>query len=192
MVGVINPATGQSISIQKSAAINAHYQLAPGQPWPAEGSLPSSQSTSAATSTESNSTTGGHISSVAIAGIVLLLVIALIAGLFFAFRRYRRRNPLTGPEEASAPPSETKDDDENTIPIGIRYEQPSSPSVQNDPVSPVTPPVPRRSIRRIFYKYPFSEKPGIRPEGHPAFGPNSIQDNTIELQGDEPFNGASR
>jgi hypothetical protein len=43
MVGVINPADGQSIDTQKSAAINADYQLVPGQSWPAEGSSPGLQ-----------------------------------------------------------------------------------------------------------------------------------------------------
>jgi hypothetical protein len=46
MVGMINPADGQSIDTQKSAAINADYQLVPGQSWPAEGSSSKSQSTS--------------------------------------------------------------------------------------------------------------------------------------------------
>jgi hypothetical protein len=126
--------------------------------------------------------------------ISILLAIALTAALVFFIWRFKKRTTQDGSGEASAPLSGTKDDEEQTVLTAMRYE-PTSPSVQDGLVSPITPPPRKKSLlqRTFFYKYPspsFSEKPLVSPPGHPAFGLNSTQETTIELEGDRTFDRA--
>jgi cobalamin biosynthesis Mg chelatase CobN len=91
MVGVINPADGQCIDTQKSAAINADYQLVLGQSWPAKGSSSKSQSTSSSVpstkSKDEKKLSGGAIVGIIIG--MLLLAVLVTAGLVFVLRRAR-------------------------------------------------------------------------------------------------------
>jgi len=185
MVGVINPAKGQSIDTQKSAAINADYQLAPGQPWPAEGSRPSSQPNS--TSSPSKNSKSQKVSGGAIAGIVIgiLLATVLTAALVFFMRRDRQRNAPKNPEDAIS--LTERDAKEQTVPVSMEFE-PATPRVQNDLVSPISPPPQRKkSILQSFYRYPLTEKPLVAPppKGHPLsrLGRNT----TSEFEGEEEF-----
>jgi hypothetical protein len=146
MVGVVNPAEGQSIDTQKSAAINADYQLVPGQPWPAEGSSPSSQPNS--TSSPSKNSKSQKVSGGAIAGIVIgvLLATVLTAALVFFLRRARQRNAPKQPEDAIS----LTDAEEQTVPVSMEFE-PATPRVQNNLVSPISPqPQRKESILRSF------------------------------------------
>ncbi|EUC38505.1 hypothetical protein COCCADRAFT_82921 [Bipolaris zeicola 26-R-13] len=80
MVGVINPNSTQTLASQVQAAAAADFQIAPGEPIPAEA-------TSSATSTPaSNGNSGSHkLSTGAIAGIAVggVAFVALCAALFF-------------------------------------------------------------------------------------------------------------
>jgi hypothetical protein len=167
MIGVINPAKGQFIDTQKSAAINANYQLVPGQPWPAEGSSPGSQPSS--TSSPSKNSKSQKVSGGAIAGIVIgiLLAALLTAALVFFVRRTRQRNALKNPDAGSM--SLTKRDaEEQTVSVAMEFE-PATPRAQSHLVSPLSPNPPRnKSPLRRFYEYPFTEKPLVAPKGHPA------------------------
>ncbi len=192
MVGVINPAEGQSIGTQKSAAINADYQLLPGQSWPAEGSSPGSQPSS--TSSTSKNSKSRKISGGAIAGIVIgiLLATVLTAALVFVVRRARQRNAPKNPEEDSMSLAEC-DDEEQTVPVAMAFE-PATPSVQSGLVSPLSPtPQRKQSLLRTFYKYPFMEKPLVAPKGHPALTSELSQNTVTEIEGEGSFiNRASR
>jgi len=93
MVGVINPNELVSLQKQKDAAISAPYELAPGQPWPAEGasvgaetatvsgySQPTSTSANGQNQGSHHSLSGGAIAGIVIGGVVVL---ALAAALFY-------------------------------------------------------------------------------------------------------------
>lgn len=91
MVGVINPNSTQTLAAQVQAAAQADFQIAPGQPIPAEASSTlSSPATSTPTSTSAShgggGGGGGHtLSTGAIVGIAVggAAFIALCAALFF-------------------------------------------------------------------------------------------------------------
>jgi hypothetical protein len=98
MVGVINPNELVSLEKQKQAAIKAPFQLAPGEPWPAEGVKPGAETASVTglnqpTTTALNGNTGHSdhhsLSGGAIAGIVIggVVVLALAAALFYFIGR---------------------------------------------------------------------------------------------------------
>lgn len=185
MVGVINPAEGQSIDTQKSAAINADYQLVPGQSWPAEGSSPSSQpnlSSSPSKNSKSQKVSGG-----AIAGIVIgiLLATVLTAAVVYFVRRARQRNTPKNPEDSIS--LTERDAEEQRVPVSMEFE-PATPRVQNDLVSPISPPPQRKkSILQSFYRYPLTEKPLVAPapKGHPALRPG--RNTTSDFEGGEEF-----
>jgi hypothetical protein len=127
-VGAVNPASGQSIDTQISAAKNAEFQLSPGQTYPAEGSQPSPASSSA--STKSNSTKSQRISGGAIAGIVIgiILIVAALATatallLPFFMRRFKRQTTEVTPELDSRPIGKIKDVEEQYVPIIMSYDQ---------------------------------------------------------------------
>lgn len=86
MVGVINPNSSVSLEKQYQQALAAPYELAPGQPFPAEGggSMPTTTASSSPSSIPSSSS-GSHLSGGAIAGIVIagVAVILLAAALFY-------------------------------------------------------------------------------------------------------------
>lgn len=171
MVGVINPAKGQSIDTQKSAAINAGYQLAPDQPWPAEGSSPKLQPSSI--SPPSKKPNSQQVSGGTIAGIVIgvLLAIALAAALVFFLWRARQKNTQKDPGEDSMSVTGT-DVEEQTVPLSMRYE----PGLLNSPrtVESSTLPQRKKSILRTFYRYPSIEKPLVAPKDHPTYRTDSI------------------
>ncbi|KAH8726685.1 hypothetical protein GQ44DRAFT_771062 [Phaeosphaeriaceae sp. PMI808] len=180
MIGVINPAEGQSIDTQKSAAINADYQLLPGQSWPAEGSSPGLQPN--LTFPPSKNSKSQKVSGGAIAGIVIgiLLAIVLTAALIFVARRARQRNGPKNTEEDSMSIGE------QTVPVAMDFE-PASPIVRNELVSPVSPTPQRKKSLRTFYKYPFVEKPLVAPKGHPASRSELSRSTATELEGGSGF-----
>jgi len=76
----------------------------------------------------------------------------------------------------------TGGDFEEIVPVAMEFE-PVTPRVQSGLVSPLSPPPQRKkSLLQILYRYPFADKPMVAPKGHPAFRPDSTQDNTIELK----------
>ncbi|KAK7544384.1 uncharacterized protein J3D65DRAFT_17290 [Phyllosticta citribraziliensis] len=89
MVGVINPASNQSIETQHQKAVTAEYQLAPGQSWPAEGGKSSSSSSNS--SSTSSSSHKSHLSGGSIAGIVIGVVafVCVAGALVFYVARTR-------------------------------------------------------------------------------------------------------
>ncbi|KAF2141561.1 uncharacterized protein K452DRAFT_308663 [Aplosporella prunicola CBS 121167] len=100
MVGVINPPPNATIASQIRVAKSARYQLAPGEPWPAEGSSKPSSSSSS-----SSSLSGGAIAGIVV-GVVAFVVLA--AALFFFIGRthtYARmfRHPAASTTTGHAP-----------------------------------------------------------------------------------------
>jgi len=98
MVGVINPNELVSLQKQKDAAKSAPYQLAPGEPWPAEGAQPGaetatvsglSQPTSTTSNGQSNNGGSHRLSGGAIAGIAIgaVAILLLAAALFYFIGR---------------------------------------------------------------------------------------------------------
>lgn len=169
MVGVINPAYGSSIEIQKQAAVNAPFQLLPGDVWPAEGSATSS----AAVPPSSTSTVDGtkaEISNGAIAGIVIAATLPVAAAVLMLFRlaRSREKKRLT----VTASHKDCK-----TVPAMEMPAQSPAP-IASELMSPTSP----NSMPQTMI---LSEKPPLSPpESHPAFGPFSQQSTTVELPGE--------
>lgn len=185
MVGVINPAEGQSIETQKSAAINADYQLLPGQTWPAEGSSPGSQPSS--TSSPSKTSKSQKVSSGAIAGIVIGILLAtfLTAALVFVVRRARQKNTSKNPDDSMS--LADRDEEEQMVPVAMEFE-PATPRVQSGLVGPLSPPPQRKkSLLQTFYRYPFTEKPLVAPKGHPAWRSESSRNTATELEEEGAF-----
>ncbi|KAJ4363148.1 hypothetical protein N0V83_010268 [Neocucurbitaria cava] len=83
MVGAINPNSSTSIDTQHQLALNSTYMLNPGEPFPAESPLPSSNP--ASTALPGGNTGKKDLAAGAIAGIVIatLSVVVLAALLFF-------------------------------------------------------------------------------------------------------------
>ncbi|KKY16597.1 putative extracellular serine-rich protein [Diplodia seriata] len=104
MVGVINPQNGSSFSHQHTEAMDAVYQLAPGQSWPAEGG---------GSSSSSSSSSGGHssLSGGAIAGIVVgsVAFVVMAAALFFFVGRSRAYGKFFKHAQSQPPVSEIGD-----------------------------------------------------------------------------------
>jgi hypothetical protein len=103
MVGVINPNSSVSLQSQYEAAVTAPYQLAPGQPFPAEGGgSPTSAPSSSATASPNSSS---HLSGGAIAGIVIggIVVLLLAAALFYFVGRSKTYRDILGGKGSSAP-----------------------------------------------------------------------------------------
>ena len=193
MVGVINPADGQSIDTQQDAAANAEYQLVPGQSPPAAGS--SSESHSASSSVPSaKSKDEKRLSGGAIAGIIigmLLLAVLVAAGLVFALRRARQRKTARSSEDDST--SLTRHGvEEQIVPVTLDIEPPAPPAppvhsgLANDPSTPLRR---GRSLFQTFYRYPFAEKPMTASSNHAKFKPGAMQDTTIELREEESLIG---
>ena len=100
-MGVINPNSSTSIQTQQTAAIEAQYELSPGDQFPSEsaptapaGSSPSSSpspSSSAGSSNGSKKSGGGGLSGGAIAGIVVgcVAAVALVGALIFYYAKSR-------------------------------------------------------------------------------------------------------
>ncbi|KAF2398221.1 hypothetical protein EJ06DRAFT_480803 [Trichodelitschia bisporula] len=117
MVAVINPNATVSLKEHKDAAAKAQFALNPGEPFPAEGTLPASASTASKTDTATPSSStqptaaaasdSDHHKSFpagAIAGVVVgvVLIIILAAALFFFIGRARSRRSLS--ESKGIPP----------------------------------------------------------------------------------------
>ncbi|KAK8195212.1 uncharacterized protein BKA78DRAFT_351114 [Phyllosticta capitalensis] len=104
MVGVINPASNQSLNYQHEKAVTAEYQLAPGQSWPAEGAKSSSTSSTSSSSSSHHS----HLSGGSIAGIVVGVIafVGVACALVFYVARTRtydkvfRQSQIGGSSEA--------------------------------------------------------------------------------------------
>ena len=103
MVGVINPNSSTSLDKQFEAAVNAPYELAPGQAFPSEGGESTGNSSSSSSSNSSGSG-GTHLSGGAIAGIVIggVVVLLLAAALFYFVGRNKTYSDILG-KGSSAP-----------------------------------------------------------------------------------------
>ncbi|KAF2452332.1 hypothetical protein BDY21DRAFT_294880 [Lineolata rhizophorae] len=135
MVGVINPANGTSVDIQRQAAQTASFQFFPGEPWPVEGSTASGSTLKPS----AHHLSGGVIARVVIGVIVFIGMIA--AALYFVLRsRVNKQEP--DPADQKSVHSFTKDESED---LGIRaYSSPRPPPAppatdQPDLVSPTSP-----------------------------------------------------
>lgn len=110
MVGVINPNDTQTLDAQIKAAETADFQVAPGEPIPAEASstlVNAPTVTATATSTPAASNNSSHkLSGGAIAGIVVGSVAFLIvcAALFFFIGRSKSLKEVLHRQDAAATP----------------------------------------------------------------------------------------
>ncbi|PYI29684.1 hypothetical protein BP00DRAFT_427298 [Aspergillus indologenus CBS 114.80] len=91
MVGVINPNETMTWEAQYEKAKNYPYMLVPGQSIPAEGSIPTSNSTASSSPSASSSSGSGGLSGGAIAGIVVgsVAFVGILGALFFLLGRNR-------------------------------------------------------------------------------------------------------
>jgi hypothetical protein len=187
MVGAINPDSGDSINKQRAAAINADFQLSPGQPWPAEGSIPGSQSVSTLNLSSPNSTNSSRLSRGAVVGIVfgILISVALAAAFIYLVWWFKRHRSMENSDEVPILLRTESNDGEQMVPIMHRQQIPP-PSIRSPPISPIVIHSPERNMRQVFYKRPQVEREVEGPMGHPAFG-NPYQSTTSELPGDEPL-----
>jgi hypothetical protein len=105
MVGVINPNSSVSLENQHQAAIAAPYQLAPGQPFPAEGSGTPTAEPSPSAGSSNRGSNGSHLSSGAIAGIVIggVVVLLLAAALFYFVGRSKTYRDILGGKGSTVP-----------------------------------------------------------------------------------------
>ena len=177
MVGVINPANGTSIDIQRQAARNAPFQLLPGEPWPAEGNKSGSETTFSSSpsspSSKNNASNTHHVSGGAIAGIVIGVVLLLTAGLAsFILKRSGACGDVGDNQELGG--TTKKYDNVSSINPGIIISHLNAPSTGNVV----------RSSAKDLGTATFDEKAQPR-EGHPGFE-GSDQQTTIELEGDSP------
>ena len=114
MVGVINPNELTPLSKQYDAAVQADFQLAPGEAWPLEGTVGAETGNSTTSSTSSShhsSLSGGAIAGIVIGG---LAVLALAAALFYFMGRSKTykdmfKSSRHGGSEGGAGMSETGD-----------------------------------------------------------------------------------
>jgi hypothetical protein len=184
MVGVINPANATSIDSQRQAAKNAPFQLLPGEPWPAEGNKPGTEtvfiSSLSPPSSRNNASETYHISSGAIAGVVIGAVLLLVAGLvFLALKRYKACRDV-GDNQVIGDFSDNQRDASSVHDVAgltgtetvISY--PNTPSVGEVAYSPAH-----------NLENPTVDEKVVPREGHPGFD-GSYQQTTIELQGDSP------
>jgi hypothetical protein len=182
MVGVINPNATTSLQEQRNLALNASFQLNPGEPWPAEAtsSAPpgytttatqtASTLTSAPGSTTSASPTPvpsshhslstGAIAGIAIGGAALLVAAGVL--IWYCGRQSRQNKHLT----QDAPP--------NYVPPHYNsYNQPMSPSAKH--ISGLTMPSTHPSPGFVGYPYdpnqghmsPFGAVPAPSPPQGP-------------------------
>jgi hypothetical protein len=208
-----DPPNGTSIEKQSQAAINAPFQLSPGQPWPVEGASPGSETVTAVPTPSASASAAPavehahHLSGGAIAGIVIgsIAVLALAAALFYFVGRSNSYKDIIKRSEAGGAASSTGGDNN----IG-----PWSPAAQS--------PTPNLSAGAVPWDNRFSGQTAYsqvisRPEGafigynrqtgapefaaeapmaeksqkeapaaHPATEPQSNQETTYELPGETP------
>ena len=105
MVGVINPNSSVSLANQYQAAVAAPYELAPGQPFPAEGSGTPTSAPSSPAANPTNTASSSHLSGGAIAGIAIgaIFVLLLAAALFYFVGRSKTYRDILGGKGSSAP-----------------------------------------------------------------------------------------
>jgi hypothetical protein len=88
MVGVINPNATTSLAIQRQLALQASYQLSPGEDFPSEAETPSSSTLPNGTALEQPASPaygGDKLSTGAIAGIVIACLSVVLLGVLLAF-----------------------------------------------------------------------------------------------------------
>jgi hypothetical protein len=172
---VINPANETSIDRQRHAAMKASFQLLPGEAWPAESASPRLEATSSLRlspspppPTLSSSSAHHRLSSDVVTTIIVgvLVVISLAAGLICVLCRHIRAKKRTSEDTAGIP----------TLPAS----RPSTGYITQPPNLDT----PGQAVPYV----PLNEKQfmGSAPNRHPAFGPNSIQETTLELEGERP------
>jgi len=197
MVGVINPAANTTVEEQRKAAVNARFQLSPGEPWPAEGSaLASETGSSAPIATASPSlqlppppnAAPQTPSAGLIAGVVIGIAAAavLMATLCYFFGRSKPaedvvRRAVTGAdgkaEGAGRHDTETQSPScAQPLNADCRVTSDGPPS-QSPIVSPLSECAGDRLLREKALSTP--------PTGHPAFNPVR-RTTTYELDGVGP------
>jgi hypothetical protein len=218
MVGVINPANNTNITKQIQAAKSANIMLAPGQPWPAEGSQPGalssiSISTSTPTSTSTSTSTPGashghNLSGGAIAGIAIgaACVVLLCAALcYFVGRSNSYSHIMKLQHRSDGAPSQVGDGQ-----AAPWSPAPNSPGLWSNRMSGQTQTGSPQMAQAAGQGGTFigfnrhtgepefameapteaqSNEKDMISKGHPAFGPGSTQGTTYELPGEEPERG---
>jgi hypothetical protein len=168
MIGVVNPDANQTLDLQMQYALNATFQLAPGDPFPSETVSPThtppATSSSSSTSTGAASTggDGGHgLTSGAIAGIAIggAAVLVLAGALVFLCgrrggldRAYRRSTQTFSP------------------PMTDNKYNPKSPGQDTFSINHYSMPVVNDPYRTNSPHTYASSPPPITPNSHPAYG----------------------
>jgi hypothetical protein len=199
MVGVINPTHGSSIEKQQQAAINATLQLLPGEPWPAEGSVPGSEtavislsSSPAASVKDPHQLSDGAIAGIAIGALFLIL---LAAALFFFLGRSKTYKDIIH-RQSVGNVTHSADNIRSQCPetrdtVTSHYLSPTT-TQGHGPWSPVREIQHQRPQMNEFQGLSLDEKP-LPPPGHPIFG--HFRNAPIELSGESrqvgemPVNG---
>lgn len=71
MIGVINPSANETLDMQMQYAMNATYQMSPGDPFPSETANPTASHSPASDSNSNQDSGGTHLSTGAIVGIAI-------------------------------------------------------------------------------------------------------------------------
>lgn len=187
---MINPWRNMSIAVQKHAAVNARYQLLPGDSWPAEGaatsatrtlqSLPSSASL-VSTASVLKETKSTELSAGAISGIVLgvvgflVAISALIGGCLMLTQMKQKRPPETSSELPTFANTSANHNIESVTPVELSTSLYATACSRNYDPSTIQSPL------RVC-DLPANEKSlaDHAPLGHPAFG--QFHNTPVELQ----------
>ncbi|KAB5579978.1 hypothetical protein GE09DRAFT_421383 [Coniochaeta sp. 2T2.1] len=171
MIGVINPNANETFDLQQQYAINATFQLAPGDPIPSESLIPTH--TPGATSDDEekehhhHGLSTGAIVGIAIGGAAALILVGAVVflcgrrgGINMAYRRSTHQppfapTPMVDNHDSKYIPPNPKSPGQETYSTA-HY---SLPPVVNDPYRTGSP-----------HAYASSPPPPITPQGHPAYG----------------------
>jgi hypothetical protein len=163
MIGVINPSANETFDMQMQYAMNATYQLSPGDPFPSETANPSSTH-SAASTPGSNPDSGTHLSTGAIVGIAIggAAVLVLAGVVIYLCGRRGAMQAQWRKSGQSFPP-----------PMGDTKFMPKSPgpgqehfATNHYSMPPGQQPYPSHSPSQQFVQSP----PPVSPNMHPQYG----------------------